>query len=149
MRSLFVFGPGAGRIVGAVVTAAVLLTGCGQRGPADPVHVAQQFAHAVQRRDSAEIVTLIDEQSAQELSVRAQRASDQVGGRRTVEPREILQVEGFDPLRQFSGAELVSQDAETAVVRLTDTTGQTSELTLVFEQETWHVQLPPPPRSSQ
>ncbi len=133
------------KVVRDGLLAVVCLSACGSRGPADPVAVAQQFAQAVQRRDSATIVELCDESSAQELSVRAQRASDQVGGRRTIEPREMLQVEGFDPLRQFSGAELVSNEGDTAVVRLTDISGETTELTLVFEHDSWHVQIPLPP----
>jgi len=129
-------------LVGVAVTAVLA---CGARQPSNPVAVAQAFANAVQRRDSEELVKYLDEATVLALSVRAQRASDQVGGRRTVEPREMLQVDGFDSLRQFTGAELVDNTGDTAVVRLTDNSGQTTDLTLVFERETWHVQIPLPP----
>ncbi|MGB1276893.1 MAG: hypothetical protein ACPG77_14200 [Nannocystaceae bacterium] len=135
--------PGLKRLLAGVAIA--ILMACGAREPSDPVAVAQAFANAVQQRDSKAIVKYLDEATVLALTVRAQRASDQVGGRRTVETWEMLQVDGFDPLRQFSSAELVGDPSDTAVVRLTDNSGQTADLTLVFERETWHVQIPLPP----
>jgi len=108
----------------------------------EPVVAARKFAAAVRRGDAQTVLSLSERSVVDRLSSAAGRASDQVGGRRNVEPYEMLQVVDADPVFQVAKAELVTNDAETATVRLTGANGQTHDLGLVNEDGQWHVRVP-------
>ncbi|MCA9691020.1 MAG: hypothetical protein KC636_15550 [Myxococcales bacterium] len=122
---------------------ALAVCACGP-DPDDPVRVAEQFAEAVRQRDSVAITPLLEEAARTRLQAAAEQASDQVGGRRSVEPWEVLQVVDVDPLREFAGAELVDRDDALAHVRLFDSARREYIITLVREGSSWHVRIPTP-----
>ena len=133
------------RFCGALVVASALaLFACGDKEP-PPVTVAKRFAAAVQSADVAKLLDLVDPAAAAHLQRAAERASDQVGGRRKVEPHEMLQIDDLDPRLQVAQAELVTGDDETASVRLTGADGSTHELTLVAHEGEWRVRIAVPP----
>ena len=66
----------------------------------------------------------------------------QVGGRRSVEPIEMLQVVHVDPMFEVANAELVVNDGERARVRLESTDGRAHELVLVLQDGQWRVVIP-------
>jgi hypothetical protein len=117
---------------------------CGNDEP-PPVSAARAFAAAVPSGDSKRMLTLVDERSRDALEQAAHRASDQVGGRRNIEPREMLQIVDVDPRFQIARAELIEEDEGRARVRLTGVDGTEHELTLVNEDDGWKVSLPLPP----
>lgn len=119
-------------------------TGCGEDEP-PPVTAARAFARAVRAGDVETMLTLVDTQTATRVEQAAERASDQVGGRRNVEPAEMLQVVDVDPRFQIAEAELSESDAERAVVRLTGADGTSHSLELINEEGSWRVRLPRPP----
>jgi hypothetical protein len=120
------------------------LIACSDDEPAS-VTVAKRFAAAVQGGDTEKMLELAESRAMQHLERAAERASDQVGGRRTIEPHEMLQVVDVDPSFQVAQAELVHEDAETATVRLVGADGRTHELSLVSEDGQWRVRISVPP----
>jgi hypothetical protein len=131
----------------------LLLGGLGpaacQQRVTGPTEVAEAYARAVQRRDAKAVLELIDTTAAQRLAFAAERASDQVGGRRSIEPWEMLQIVQTDPLRQLASSEVLERSDTRARVRLTDNQARTYDLDLVFESDTWHVRVPAPPRAAE
>jgi hypothetical protein len=127
--------------------AAGLLLGvpaCGEDEP-PPVTAARTFARTVRAGDVDTLLTLVDARTAARVAQAAERASDQVGGRRNVEPQEMIQVVDVDPRFQVGEAELVQDDGLQAVVRLTGVDGTTTHsLELVNEEGSWRVRLPLP-----
>ncbi|MEM6992622.1 MAG: hypothetical protein AAF721_19065 [Myxococcota bacterium] len=118
---------------------------CGDKEP-EPVVAAKRFAAAVKRGDVETVMGLVEAPVVARMTSAAERASDQVGGRRNIEPHEMLQIVDVDPVFQVAKAELVAGDAQTATVRLTGADGQTHELRLHNEDGEWHVVVPLPPR---
>ena len=57
---------------------------------------------------------MIERRAAGRLEAAAERASDQVGGRRNIEPKEMLQIVDIDRTFQLARAELVQSDGQTA-----------------------------------
>ncbi len=117
---------------------------CGT-GEEEPVRVAREFARAVRVGDVKAMYPLLDDETVAHLEASAEQASDQVGGRRKVEPTEMLRVLADDRTVQVKAAELVEQDEDRAIVRLTDTAGDEHRLELVRQGGTWRVKIPPPP----
>lgn len=128
----------------ALVTWAALSGACGDQG-ADPVRTAQAFTGAVQRGDMKAVLPLLEAAAAERLSQAAEQASDQVGGRRRVEPAEMLQIVDVPPTFELAQAELVDNDGATAHVRLVGAQQESYTLTLVHEDGAWHVRIPIPP----
>lgn len=128
----------------ALICWAALSGACGDRG-GDPVRVAQAFTAAVQRGDVAAILPLIERASRERLTAAAEQASDQVGGRRRIAPEEMLQIVDVDPQFELAGAELESRDGAIARVLLVGSQQERHTLTLVLEDDAWHVRLPLPP----
>lgn len=130
---------------GAIAVAlAVVFTGCGSKDPA-PVIAAKKFAAAAQSGDVDRVLELTESASLEHLNQVAERASDQVGGRRVIEPREMLQVVDVDPSFQIAEAAVVGGDGvETAVVALTGADRTIHEITLVNEEGDWRVRVPVP-----
>ena len=124
--------------------ACALVWGCGSEEE-PPVTAARAFAAVVPSGDAKRILRLVDERSRGYLEGAAHRASDQVGGRRNIEPHEMVQIVDVDPRFQIAAAELVESDDERARVRLTGVDGSVHELTVVLEDGDWKVSLPLPP----
>lgn len=133
-----------GRLGCGVLSLGLLVSGCGDEEPA-PVRAARQFASAARAGDVEEVLARVDAQTVARVRQAAQRASDQVGGRRSVELHEMLQVVDVDPRFQVKSAELVEGDEQRAVVRLVGAEEGTSHtLELIFEEGSWRVHLPLP-----
>ena len=134
----------------ALIAWAALSGACSDRRD-DPVRAAQAFVAAVQRGDMDALYPLIDRAAAARLAAAAAQASDQVGGRRRIEPAELLQIVDVDPNFELASAELASAlegpvgDGTVAQVRLLGSQQESHTLTLVFEDDAWHVQIPQPP----
>lgn len=129
--------------VAALFLWAALSGACGDRR-ADPVGVAQAFTAAVQRGDMEAVLALVERAAAERLQAAAERASDQVGGRRRIEPAEMLQIVDVDGNFELTAAELESNDGAVARVRLVGSQQETHTLTLVLEDGAWHVRIPLP-----
>lgn len=122
----------------------MLATGC--REESEPVTAAKRFASAVRARDTAALLESVDAQTNDHVRSAAERASDQIGGRRSVAPTEVLQVVDVDVRNAIANAELLSQSEEDARVRLVGVDGSEHDLSLVFENGDWKVSLPVPPK---
>lgn len=122
--------------------AAVSLPACSQEP--DPVQTARSFVSAVRSGDSEVLLTLIDAEAVARADQSARRATDQVGGRRSIETREVIQV--ADPPRHFqvAQAELLDEDGEIAHVKLTGVEGEEYVLELVMQDGAWRVRIPTP-----
>lgn len=127
----------------ALVTWAALSGACGDQA-ADPVRAAQAFTGAVQRGDMKAVLPLLETAAATRLEQAAEQASDQVGGRRRVEPAEMLQIVDVPPTFELAQAQLVDNDGATAHVRLVGAQQESYTLTLVLEDGAWHVRIPTP-----
>jgi hypothetical protein len=132
--------------LGAFVVLAVWATGCKEEAP--PVTVAKAYAAAAQRGDSTALVDLVDEEARAYLNAAAERASDQIGGRRNVEPREMVQITDVDPRFQVASTELLHDSSGTARVRLLGVDGSSHDVDLVEEDGRWRVRLPLPGRAT-
>ncbi len=117
--------------------------GCGPAEEA-PVTTAKAFNVAVRSGDSKRVIALLDAEAVDQLEGLAQGASDQVGGRRKVEPHEMLQVVDVDRAFELSSAELLDNDGERAHVALESTTGERHVLSLIKQGDRWRVQVPLP-----
>jgi len=129
-----------------VVVLAVVLAGasaCGEKEAA-PVTAAKAFASAMQRGDVKALLELIDREAVAHIEQEAARASDHVGGRRNIEPIEMLQVVDVPDSFQVAKAELVVGDAEAAQVKLTAADGSEHLIDLVLQDGTWRVRVPMP-----
>lgn len=123
--------------------ALVLAVGCGEEEP-PPVQAARRFVQAVQSGEVEGVLAMLDAEAVAYVERAAVGASDQVGGRRSVEPSEMLQVVDVDPHFQVKDAELVEGNDQRALVRLHGADDSTRALDLVQENGTWKVNLPLP-----
>jgi len=121
------------------VFAAVLAAGCDRE--AEPVAAAKAFAAAMLERDATELLRLVDDASRAELEQSAERATDQIGGRRRVGAYEMLQVVDVDPRFQVVKAEQLARSETEATVRLDGVDGSSYVVPLVLEDAKWHVRL--------
>jgi hypothetical protein len=133
----------------AVVMAVALfgiapVTGCAE-AEAEPVAVARDYARAVRRRNVKMLLEVLEAPALAHLDEAAERASDQVGGRRNVEPHEMLQVVRSDPFFEVASSELLENDGEHARVKLSGTEGESHIVELVREETAWKVRIPLPP----
>lgn len=131
---------------GALLLAVVLATaspGCHEDPP--PVAAAKRFATAAQTGNAKAVLQLVDAQTLAYAQQFAERAGDQIGGRRTVEPHEMLQIVDADFTFAVKKAEVVSESGDTATVRLIGPDDTEHTLELVREQGEWKVVLPTPP----
>jgi hypothetical protein len=109
-----------------------------------PVKAAKAFASAVQGNNVEAMLGLVDASTVAMLEQAAERASDQIGGRRSVEPEEMLQIVDIDRRFMVAKAELVTQTESTASVRLVGADGSEHVLQLVLEEDEWRVKVPVP-----
>jgi len=114
------------------VTLVTSMVACG-RDESEPVAVARAYADAARRSDVPGMLAVIDHDAVAELQRAAERASDQVGGRRSIEATEMLQIAGVDRTLAVAEAKLVEQDSQTATVELVMTDGRTVVVHLVWE----------------
>ncbi len=121
------------------------LTGACQDTAADPVRTAQLFTAAVQRGDMKAVFPLLEQAAQGRLTHAAEQASDQVGGRRRIGPTEMLQIVDLPPTFELAETVLVDNDGQAAHVRLVGAQQETFTLTLVREDNAWHVRIPTPP----
>ncbi len=128
-------------VLGLAVAASV--AACNEE-PA-PVAAAKQFAAAVRSRDTEALLETVDQKTLAYVELSAERASDQIGGRRSVGPSEMLQVVDVDGRFAVAKAELLSEAGDAASVKLIGADGTEHEVQLVFEGGAWKVSLPTPP----
>ncbi|MCY1057996.1 hypothetical protein [Nannocystis sp. SCPEA4] len=135
----------------ALICWAALSGACGDRG-GDPVKAAQAFTAAVQRGDMDAVYRQLERAATERLTAAAAQASDQVGGRRRIEPAEMLQIVDVDPNFELASAELLgdgeppgAEDGAVAQVRLLGSQQESHTLTLVREDGAWRVRIPLPP----
>jgi hypothetical protein len=120
-----------------------ILCGCGSADDA-PVQTARAFAQAVQREDMATVVGLLERRAVEHLEHAAEQAGDQIGGRRTIEPREMLQVVDLDWTFQVAHAERLDDAEDVTQVRLVGADQSVHIVELVFEDGAWRVRIPLP-----
>ena len=128
----------------ALVAWAALSGACGAQG-ADRGPPALAFTRGGPRGEITSGGPLLDMAATERLHQAAEQASDHVGGRRRVEPTEMLQIVDVSPTFELARAELVDNDGATAHVRLVGAQQESYTLTLVFEDGAWHVRIPTPP----
>jgi hypothetical protein len=121
----------------------LVLVGCGEK--AAPVVAAQEFASVMQRGDAKELIGLLEVGAAARLDAAATRASDQVGGRRSIELFEMVQIVDVPDSFRVAKAELVSGDDSEAQVALIAADGTRHVLDMVFQEGAWRVRVPMPP----
>ena len=114
-------------------------------GEPTPTATAEAYVAAIQRGDTRALLPLLDGRARARLAAAAERASDQVGGRRTIAPHEMLQVVDLDPTLQVARVELLEGDDTVARVRVHGSQEQTIDLDLVHEEGAWRVRAPLPP----
>jgi hypothetical protein len=144
-------------VVAALLTAA---PACGD-DEAEPVAVAKRFAESARRGDVEAMMAVLERPAIERIEQAAERASDQVGGRRNIEPSEMLQIVGVDRTVAVVDAELIDQDGRVAHVELTTTDGRNVRVELVWEpaeveeggeaegdEGSWKVRVPLPPPAS-
>ncbi len=128
-------------LLGWLVAISTLACGGAEQAP---VLAARKFADAARRGDAAALVPLLDHDTQARLTTAAEDASDQVGGRRTIAPSEMLEVSGVDPTWMVASVKLVELEDERARVKVESTDGREVELALQKEADGWKVILPPP-----
>lgn len=99
----------------------------------EPVAVARVFAETARRGDVAGMLAVIERPAVERLTDAAETASDQVGGRRSIEPEEMLQIVGVDRTVAVAEATLIDENDAVAHVELTMTDGHSVRLELVWE----------------
>jgi hypothetical protein len=129
-----------------VLAGALAIVGCSE-DPA-PVRTAKAFANAAQGNNIEAMLGLVDANTVAFLEQAAERASDQIGGRRSVAPQEMLQIVDIDRRFMVAKAELVAQTESAAQVRLVGADGSEHMLDLVLEGDDWRVRLQPPHASA-
>ncbi|MCA9697953.1 MAG: hypothetical protein KC431_10550 [Myxococcales bacterium] len=122
----------ASLLLGAWLVLGPMTAGCA-KAESEPVAVARTFAEAARRSDVRGMMAVLERPAVQQLEQAAERASDQVGGRRNIEPAEMLQIVGVDRTIAVAGAELLDQDERLAHVELTTTDGRAIRIELVWE----------------
>lgn len=122
------------RLLALVLTLSLGLgLGCKAK-ESEPVAVARMFAETARRGDVNGMLAVVERSAVERLVEAAETASDQVGGRRAIEPNEMLQIVGVDRTVAVAGAELIDDDGEVAHVELTMTDGRHLRIELVWEQ---------------
>jgi hypothetical protein len=130
------------RRTGTAFALALAACGAAQQTPND---AAEAFVQAAQRGDTAALLPLLDGPARARLTAAAARASDQVGGRRTIAPSALLRVVDVDPTFQLTRVEQLEADAATAKVRVHGAAAERAfDLDLLYEEGAWRVHVPLP-----
>ncbi|MFO0637419.1 MAG: hypothetical protein U0168_31725 [Nannocystaceae bacterium] len=117
---------------------------CGREKEAAPVTAARTFAALMQRGDAKALIPLLSQDAVEQLERAAARASDQVGGRRSIELHEMLQIVDVPDTFQVAKAELVAGGETDAQVAIIAADGTRHMLDLVLQDGTWRVRVPLP-----
>lgn len=133
-----------GSWLGTALVVGLALAGCSESEP-EPVAAAKRFASAVRRGDVEALLPLLEHATLERLEQAAERASDQVGGRRSIEAQEMLQIVDVAPELQIAEAEVLESTDTNAKVQLTGASGVQHVLHLVYEDGAWRVSIPVPP----
>jgi len=129
-------------VIGRFVLAALFCVGgCGRDNDA-PVETARAFTLAAQRGDVRGLLQLLEISAVDRLEAAAERASDQIGGRRSIDSQEMLQVVEIDPTFQIARAERLDEDEEITRIRLVGADESEHVLVLVREDGAWRVRIP-------
>jgi hypothetical protein len=123
-----------------------LTIACGSE-PAGPEQTAREFAEALRASqvDVQAVLDRLDQRSLDHLQRAAERASDQIGGRRAIEPDELFEVVGMDHRSmEIREIELIETDGATARVKLISADGSEHVLDLVLQEDAWRVRVPVP-----
>lgn len=126
----------------SLVIGGLVLPGCSEEAP--EIRAAKAFALAVQARNVEQLLTLVDGETVAYVEHAAERASDQIGGRRSVGAAEMLQVADIDARFGVVRAEVLESATDTARVRLVGADGSEHDLDLRLEGGEWKVVLTPP-----
>ena len=118
---------------GALFGSGLGALGCGG-AEAEPVSVARTFAATARRGDVGGMLAVLERGAVDRLELAAERASDQVGGRRGIDAAEMLQIVGVDRTVAVAEATLLEQDERRARVELTMTDGHELQLDLVWQE---------------
>ena len=110
----------------------------------DVLVVAKQFASAVQRKDIPTILKISEQTRIDRLEKAAERASDQIGGRRQVEVREMLQIVGTNSVFAAETFEVTRIQDDRAKVLVTGVSGESFELDMIRQGGLWRVIIPVP-----
>lgn len=121
----------------------MMLAGCSEK--AASVLAAQEFAAVMQRGDAKALIALVELEAAARLERAATRASDQVGGRRTIELYEMVQIVDIPDSFRVAKSELIDGDDTQAQVALIGADGTRYLLDMVFQEGSWRVRVPMPP----
>ncbi|MBX7084081.1 MAG: hypothetical protein K1X88_33035 [Nannocystaceae bacterium] len=127
-----------------VAALALALASCGREKEAAPVTAARNFAALMQRGDAKALIPLLSSDAVEQLERAAARASDQVGGRRSIELHEMLQIVDVPDTFQVAKAELVAGGETDAQVAIIAADGTRHMLDLVLQDGTWRVRVPLP-----
>lgn len=120
----------------------MMLTGCSEK--AASVLAAQEFAAVMQRGDAKALIALVELEAAARLERAATRASDQVGGRRSIELYEMVQIVDVPDSFRVAKSELIEGDDTQAQVALIGADGTRYLLDMVFQEGSWRVRVPMP-----
>lgn len=109
-----------------------------------PIAAARAFTSAAQRGDVKAMLPLLERGVVEHLESAAEQASDQVGGRRSIEPHEMLEVVAAEPGFAIASAEVLDNDGSTAHVELVGPEDERQVLELVHQGGDWRVRVPIP-----
>jgi hypothetical protein len=131
----------APRPIAAVVLACVLGIACGEKEP-PPVTAAKAFALAMRSQNVERVLPLLEKGANVRLEQLASVAGDHVGGRRVIEPKEMLQIVDVPSPLEIASAELVSSEGDKAAVALVCTDGTRLRIDLIYQDDSWRVRVP-------
>ncbi len=133
-----------GPIGAAFAVMGTLMGGACSTADDAPIALARTYARALAAGDAAALVPLLTQDAQTELQALAETATNQVGGRRTFAPHEVMQLTPVSEPFQVSEISVHARDAHAATVRLQTPSGSTFDLNLVEENGTWKIQVPLP-----
>ena len=121
---------------------------CGGQGNTGPVEVARQYASAVLKGDVDALLPLLETELQQQIRDSAERASDQIGGRRKIEGNEMLQVDSHGLFVEVVELRLLGSEDGRAQVEVKDSLDRLHVVELLLEQgperSEWRVLIPTP-----
>ncbi len=110
-----------------------------------PVQVARRYAQAMRSGDTAMLFPLLERELVSKLEAAAERASEQVGGRRNIDAHEMLHIVDVDAYFQVASAELLDDDEDTSArVKLIGTDRSEHIVVLGYEDGAWRVRIANP-----
>lgn len=126
------------------LTLAIVASGRGCAEDQAPEEAARTLIAAARAGDADAVYALLGPATRARLGERAARAQAKAGGRRTFDPRELLEVK--EEARTSAPVEVALRErrGDHAMVEVTDGSGRRDLVALVRESGTWRVELPDP-----